>query len=239
MQIPPDQSEEQPNEPSTEDLVNKVYGPSQTDIDRSWDGYESDGSSRKLGGMVWKATIVIVSVVILASLSIGILGPLFGGGNNTSQPAPPERISAEVLRVIDGRTIVVDAGDGEMTVRLIGIETKPFGDPFHDYAQQVTESWIDGKAVILETDQRDGDDQGRFMRYVFLETVMINAALILNGLGTSDTEHPNVRYDGYLTDMERQARDSGAGIWDERFQVDTPDSEVWLRSHGRQNTISS
>jgi hypothetical protein len=61
----------------------------------------------------------------------------------------------------------------------------------------------------------------------------------LNGLGTSDTEHPNVRYDGYLTDMERQARDSGAGIWDERFQVDTPDSEVWLRSHGRQSTISS
>ena len=239
MQPPQDPSEEQQNEPSGDDLVNKVYGPSQTDIDRSWDGYETGGSSRKLGGLLWKSTIVIVSLVILASMSIGILGPLLGGDNNSSQPALPERISAEVLRVIDGRTIVVDAGDGEQTVRLIGIETKPFGDPFHDFAQQVTANWIDGKIVLLEPDQRDGDDQGRVMRYVFLDTVMINAALILNGLGTSLTEYPNIRYDGYLADMERQARESGAGIWDERFQPDgdTTDSEVWLRSHGKESTI--
>lgn len=239
MQIPPDQSEEQPSEPSADDRVNKVYGPTQNDIDRSWDGYETGGSSRKLGGLVWKSTIVIVSLVILASMSIGILGPLLGGDSSPSQPAPPERISAEVLRVIDGRTIVVDDGNGEQTVRLIGIETKPFGDPFHDFAQQVTESWIEGKTVLLEADQRDSDDQGRLMRYVFLDSVMINAALILNGLGTSDTEHPNVRYDGYFADMERQARESGAGIWDERFQADTPDSEVWLRSHGKESTIAS
>lgn len=241
MQIPPDQSDEQQIQPSADDVENKVFGPTQSDIDRSWDGYETGGSGRKLGGLVWKSTIVIVSLVILASMSIGILGPLLGGGGNTSQPAPPERISAEVLRVIDGRTIVVDDGDGEQTVRLIGIETKPFGDPFHDFAQQVTESWIDGKTVLLEADQREGDDQGRLMRYVFLDSVMINAALILNGLGTSDTEYPNVRYDGYLADMERQARESGAGIWDERFQFDsdTADSEVWFQSPEQESMKTS
>ena len=241
MQTPSGKSNEQQNESSPDDLVNDVYGPSQRDIDRSWDGYETGGSSRKLRGAVWKVLIAVVALVVLASMSVGILGPLFGGSSNSSQPAPPERISVEVLRVIDGRTIVVDDGNSEQIVRLIGIEIKPFGDPFHDFAQQVTESWIDGKIVLLEDDERDSDDQGRLMRYVFLDNVMINAALILNGLGASDTERPNIRYDGYLVDMERQARESGAGIWDERFQDDgdTADSAAWLRSHNKESKIAS
>ena len=54
--------------------------------------------------------------------------------------------------------------------------------------------------------------------YVFFDDVMINAALLLNGLGSAETEHPNIRYDGYLNDMERQARESGVGIWDLSFE---------------------
>ena len=243
MQSRPDQPEEQQDESSADDLANKVFGPSQSDIDRSWEGYEYGGSTQKLGGMIWKVTIALVSIIILASMSIVILGPLLGGGASNSQPEPPARVSAEVLRVIDGRTIVVDAGDGEMTVRLIGIKTKPFGDPFYDFAQQVTESWIDDKTVLLEADQRDGDDQGRLMRYVFLDSIMVNAALILNGLGTSETEHPNVRYDGYLADMERQARESATGIWDERFQGDigSADSEASIpaRDFDEESSIAS
>jgi micrococcal nuclease len=243
MQSPPDQPEEQRDESSADDLGNNVFGPSQSDIDRSWEGYESDGSTQKLGGMIWKVTIAVVSIIILASMSIGILGPLLGGDGRNSSPAPPARLSAEVLRVIDGRTIVVDAGGGEMTVRLIGIETKPFGDPFYDFAQQVTESWIDGKTVLLEADQRDGDDQGRLMRYVFLDSIMVNAALILNGLGISETEHPNVRYDGYLADMERQARESATGIWDVRFQgdigSDDSDARIPARDFDEESSISS
>jgi len=40
--------------------------------------------------------------------------------------------------------------------------------------------------------------------------------------------------------MERQARESGAGIWDERFKSDgdTADSEVRLRFHGKESTIA-
>ena len=55
------------------------------------------------------------------------------------------------------------------------------------------------------------------LRYVYFDDVMINAALILNGLGKIETEPPNVRYDGYLTDIERQAREAEAGIWDPTY----------------------
>ncbi len=227
MQRPPEYPEDDQHDEQNDDLAEKVYGPSQHDIDRSWDGYNTGSGSKRIGGLAWKLTIVVVSVVILASMSIGILGPLLDG-SNTPQDTTPERVTASVLRVIDGRTIVVDAGNGEQTVRLIGVETPPFGDPFYDFARQVTDSWINGKQILLEADQRNGDEQGRLMRYVFVDDVMINAALILNGLATADTENPNIRYEGYFAAMERQARESGVGIWDASFgtESDTTDTQA-------------
>ncbi len=234
MQRPPDYPENEPPEDETldDDLVNKVYGPSQDDIDRSWEGYETGRSvgGKSMTGIVWKAAIVVVSLVILASMSLGVLSPLFGGSDSPQERAP-ERITATVLRVIDGRTIVINSGDGEQTVRLIGVESPPFGNPFYDFAGEVTQSWIGGKTVLLEADQRDSDDQGRLMRYVFFDNVMINAALILNGLGTAGSEQPNIRYSDYLTDMERQARGNGVGIWDEAFgDLDAANTEASIRT---------
>ncbi len=227
MQRPPEYPENDEQDEREDDLVSKVYGPTQDDIDRSWDGYETgqNGSGPSLGGLVWKAVIVIVSLVILASMTLGIIGPLFGG-SSPSRPAAPERVDAKVLRVIDGRTIVVDSADGEQTIRLIGVESPAFGDPFADFAQEVVESWIGGKDVILEADQQDGNGQGHLMRYVFFDNIMINAALILNGLGRAATEHPNTRYDGFLIDMERQARESQTGIWDPAFSDDSDSAET-------------
>ena len=244
MQRPPEYPEnsgnDQPDE-QDDDLVDKVYGPSQEDIDRSWDGYESgeNGSSRNPSGFLWKVTIVVVSLIILASLSLGIIGPLFDNSEPV-QRAAPERVDAKVLRVIDGRTIVVDSGDGERTVRLIGVEALPFGDPFFDFAQQVVYNWIGGKGVVLEADERDGDGQGNSMRYVYFDDIMINAALILNGLAKVATERPNTRYDAFLADMERQARESQVGIWDPDIARDSdPDSQARQSWNDRSGLVAS
>ena len=70
---------------------------------------------------------------------------------------------------------------------------------------------------MLESDQLEIDSQGRLLRYVFFENIMINAALMLNGLGSIETELPNVRYDNYLKQMELQARESEVGIWDPTY----------------------
>ena len=214
MQKPPDDIKD--NEP--ENIRDDVHGPSQRDIDRSWDGYESgrDEGGADPRGIVWKTVIVMVSLVILASMTLGIIGPLFGGSQQERQ-LQPERVAANVLRVIDGRTIIIDAGQGEQIVRLIGIKTPDFGDPFYDFSREVTQSWIGGKSVVLESDQLEIDSQGRLLRYVFFENIMINGALMVNGLGSIETELPNVRYDNYLKQMELQARESEVGIWDPTY----------------------
>jgi endonuclease YncB( thermonuclease family) len=151
-------------------------------------------------------------------MSIGIIGPLLDGSDSPQQ-ITIEQSSATVLRVIDGRTIVVDSddGDGEQTIRLIGVEALPFGDPFHGFAQEVMANWIAGKGVMLEADDQDSDEQGRLLRYVFFDGVIINAALLVNGLGQHESERPNNRYDAFMIEMERQARESEVGIWNTSF----------------------
>ena len=213
MQNPPDDNKD--NEP---ELTDDVHGPSQRDIDRSWDGYESEqGREGTYGGsIVWKTVIVMVSLVILGSMALGIIGPLLGGSPQ-ERSLEPERVAANVLRVIDGRTIIIDDGQGEQTVRLIGIQALDFRDPFFDFSREVVQSWIEGRSVMLESDQLERDSQGRLLRYVFFENIMINAALTLNGLATIETELPNVRYDNYLKQMQSQARESEVGIWDPAY----------------------
>ena len=213
MQNPPDDNKD--NEP---ELTDDVHGPSQRDIDRSWDGYESDQGRECIygGSFVWKTVIVMVSLVILGSMALGIIGPLLGGSQQ-ERSLEPERVAANVLRVIDGRTIIIDDGQGEQTVRLIGIKALDFRDPFFDFSREVVQSWIEGKSVMLESDQLERDSQGRLLRYVFFENIMINAALMLNGLATIETELPNVRYDNYLKQMQLQARESEVGIWDPAY----------------------
>ena len=213
MQNPPDDNKD--NEP---ELTDDVHGPSQRDIDRSWDGYESDQGREGIygGSIVWKTVIVMVSLVILGSMALGIIGPLLGGSQQ-ERSLEPERVAATVLRVIDGRTIIIDDGQGEQTVRLIGIKALDFRDPFFDFSREVVQSWIEGKSVMLESDQLERDSQGRLLRYVFFENIMINAALMLNGLATIETELPNVRYDNYLKQMQLQARESEVGIWDPAY----------------------
>jgi len=157
----------------------------------------------------------IVSLVILVSMLFGVLGPVFGGDSSDSQDAP-ELQSATVVRVIDGNTIVVDTDDGERTVQMIGVDTPIYGNPFYDFAQEVTQSWIHGEQISLEADAEDKDDQGRLLRYVYLDGVLINAAILLNGLGSAVNDGRNMRYNGYLSDMQRRAQDSGAGIWDDQ-----------------------
>lgn len=227
MQRPPEYPENEQRDEHDDDLVSKIYGPSQDDIDRSWEGYESgSGSGRvgpSLGGILWKGAIVVISLIILASMTIGVVGPLLNGSDSPQQIAP-EQSSASVLRVIDGRTIVVDSEDGEQTVRLIGVEAFTFGDPFHGFSQEVMENWIAGKTVMLEADDQESDEQGRLLRYVIFDNIMINAALIVNGLGKYESERPNTRYDAFLIEMERQAKESEVGIWDTSFIEANSDS---------------
>ena len=86
---------------------------------------------------------------------------------------------------------------------------------------------------MLEADDRDSDEQGRLLRYVLFDNIMINAALIVNGLVKHESERPNTRYDAFLIEMERQARESEVGIWNNSFNEaknESPQAAIFAES---------
>lgn len=96
-------------------------------------------------------------------------------GSTPNGCPPPPPTEAEVLRVIDGDTIVVSTSEGDVTVRLIGIdtpETRKSGTPVECGGREATKVMKRfaraGEQVTLTTDstQDTFDRFGRLLAYV-------------------------------------------------------------------------
>jgi len=106
-------------------------------------------------------------------------------------PCPPPNIMAEVIRVIDGDTIVVrilKVPDGhflavgaEESVRYIGVDAPEPQEPLGPLATELNRLLVEGRVVYLELDEDTHDDYGRLLAYVYLDpqgNLMVNLVLI-------------------------------------------------------------
>ena len=121
-----------------------------------------------------------------------------------------------VERVIDGDTIVVQ---GVGTVRLIGVDTPEAVDPrrpvqdFGTEASAFTRRLATGKVARLEFERDRRDRYGRTLAYVYLpDGVFLNAEIVRQGYGLAYTEF-SFRYLEEFRGYEREARDTGRGLW--------------------------
>ena len=125
--------------------------------------------------------------------------------------SPPE--TAKVTRVIDGDTIIVA---GNYRVRYIGIDTPEIHPKLEEYgieAWQLNRQLVEGKEVHLERDVSETDKYGRLLRYVYVDSVFVNAELVKQGLARAKAYPPDTRYQDYLEQMEAEARQAGRGMW--------------------------
>lgn len=130
--------------------------------------------------------------------------------------------NAEVVRVVDGDTIVVGTERGQERVRLIGIDTPESTDPrqpvecFGKEAAGYTASLLPpGTPVTLERDAQSRDRYGRLLAYVYRSSdgLFVNEAILAGGFAQVLTIPPNVTHTERLLAAERSARASGAGLW--------------------------
>ena len=95
----------------------------------------------------------------------------------------PERTPGDrfvVVRVLDGDTIELAGGD---IVRLLAVDTPEKDEPLYDEATRFLERLVLGKAVQIEYAGARRDRYGRLLGYVFVDTLLVNRAIITNGLG--------------------------------------------------------
>jgi endonuclease YncB( thermonuclease family) len=133
---------------------------------------------------------------------------------------------AVVARVVDGDTIVVRLGAGQERLRYIGIDAPEIGDllpePWAVEATEVNHRLVAGQRVFLERDVSNTDRFARLLRYVWLRAetadggeswTMVNLELVRLGYARAVSYPPDVRHQAELRAAEREARESGAGLW--------------------------
>lgn len=137
-------------------------------------------------------------------------------------------VSATLVRVVDGDTLVVTLSDGrEERVRLIGIDTPETVHPRKDVEPWGPEASAFVKALLpegqrlrMELDVQQRDIYGRLLAYVYLpQGPMLNMLLLSAGLAQVATFPPNVKYVDLFLSLQSAAREAQLGIWGAGLQV--------------------
>ena len=160
-------------------------------------------------------------VVLIAAVALLVLRP--GGDEGAEESAAPaapgERVSARVLRVVDGDTIEVSIDGTVEDVRYIGVDTpesvKP-GEPvqcFGHEAAALNERLVAGRTVSLRFDAELRDVYGRLLAYVFTGPRLVNAELVRRGYARTLTIPPNDSRAQLFSRLERRAGRLGRGLW--------------------------
>lgn len=163
---------------------------------------------------------------------------IFGGSSAVSdavitqikalhEPAPT---LYDVVRVVDGDTIIINYHGVEERVRLIGVDTPESVHPdpeknneYGEIASNYTKNLLNGKKVEIEFDVQERDHYGRLLAYVYLDGVMVNKTLLSAGMAQVATYPPNVRYVDDFRALEQTARASGVGLWGDIDAEPVPD----------------
>jgi micrococcal nuclease len=140
-------------------------------------------------------------------LALGLAGTL-----SSCAVVPATRDPGAVSRIVDGDTIVLATGQ---RVRYIGMDTPEMSplQPFAREATQANREMVEGKTVRLEKDVSETDRYGRLLRYVWVESTMVNLELVRRGLAEAHAYPPDTRYQILFEAAEVEARLKGLGMW--------------------------
>jgi len=137
----------------------------------------------------------------------------------------PELIFAgqyQVVRVVDGDTIVIRYNGMYEKVRLLCVDTpesvhpdEKQNIPMGETASRYTQKKLTGKSVNLEFEiKRLRGNNDRLLAYVFVDGQNLNLDLVRQGLSPYYTKYgKSEKYDAEFRAAEKQARKEKLNIW--------------------------
>ena len=120
--------------------------------------------------------------------------------------------TGKVVAVIDGDTIEVMHGRKRVRIRLYGIDTPEYGQPYSGKAKRFTARLVQNRWV--EITEKDVDKYGRTVALVRLADSLINAELV--DVGLARVFRWFCREQPLCTDwlfLEERARREKRGLW--------------------------
>ena len=121
-------------------------------------------------------------------------------------------LSITITRVSDGDSVRADSAEGDLEIRLIGINAPEQDECFGSEAAAALESLLEGTDVTLHPWPGETDDFGRQLGFLVTEDLFVNLALIESGhvVARAQSDHG---FDREFEDAEQQASSRSAGLW--------------------------
>lgn len=167
-------------------------------------------------------TLILTGITALCCFSCDYQSSAVYISSESEQPVAALYGLYDVVRVVDGDTIIVDI-DGEKTrVRFIGVDTPESVNPDKSLntvqgaiAADYTKELLTGKQVYLEYDKEHTDKYDRVLAYVYLSDgeTMVETELINSGMARTMAIEPNTKYASYFEQLEAAAVEKKIGIW--------------------------
>lgn len=136
---------------------------------------------------------------------------------------PSDAFAATVTYVHDGDTLYLDAGAGELKVRLIGLDTPELSSQQQPNAEEcygvearelLRDFLPEGTAVWALEDREPEDQYGRSLLYVYLQDgTLVNLAMVELGAAEALKIGLNDRFWPELRDAEDDAYVAKLGMW--------------------------
>ena len=156
-----------------------------------------------------------------AGALLALAAALAGCGDSASGG---KSLSGEVIRAVDGDTIVVRLSGQDERVRYIGIDTPETVAPgravgcFGPEASHANQQLVEGQQVRLLLDAEQRDRYGRLLAYVYVERaggeeLFVNADLVARGFATARQYPPNTRHAAQFERLALRARSARRGLW--------------------------
>jgi micrococcal nuclease len=104
--------------------------------------------------------------------------------------------------------------DGDVILRLIGVDAPSEEDPFAKRAAEYVRSRIEGRKVTVEFDRERRDREGRVFAYVYADRTLLNEEMIRSGWARLESNSDIDRSMATrFRHAEEEARGAGRGIW--------------------------
>jgi micrococcal nuclease len=195
-------------------------------MERNFSTNNTDRNAMKKDRLTW-----FVLMLIMLMLA-GCVGNRPAGETPTATRTPDpqsldclpdnEWVLAEVVRVVDGDTIIARIDGLDYRVRYIGVDTPETVHPsqpveeFGKEASQMNQALVGGRDVYLIKDISEVDQYDRLLRYVVADGFFVNYELVRAGYANVVTYPPDLSCVRTFRYAQQDAMNEQAGLWGPR-----------------------
>ena len=177
---------------------------------------------RRLGSGSHCQKLVVLLTALFLLVGCIMPDPMLVDGASAAEPAmaslesgiPADAQEAEVVRVVDGDTIVVSQDGSEYRVRYILIDTPEQGEPLYNEATKLNQLLIGRQTIYLLKDVSETDRYDRLLRYVYTQDgLLVNAEIVRQGMARVAVFPPDTKLEKEIRAAEAEARERKIGVW--------------------------